>query len=87
MSYEVLVTPEINQFLQNQSEKTRRIIKDNLNKLKENPYPGSGSGDKEKLPIEGEERYRLHIGRTWTVFYSILEDEQQVRVAKILPID
>ena len=87
MSYEVLVVPEINDFLQNQSKKTRRIIKENLSKLEENPYPGSGSGDKEKLPVSGEKRFRMHIGRTWTVFYSILEDEKEVRVSEILPID
>lgn len=86
-TYEVLVSPEIYEFLQTQSEKTRRIVKDNLRKLEENPYPGRGSGDKERLPIEGEKRYRMHIGRTWTVFYSILEDEKEVRVSEILPID
>ncbi|MFP4116367.1 MAG: type II toxin-antitoxin system RelE family toxin [Candidatus Aenigmatarchaeota archaeon] len=87
MSYKVFVTPEINDFLQNRSEKTQRIIKKNLKKLEDNPYPGRGSGDKEKLPVEGEKRFRLHIGRTWTVFYSILEDKKEVRISEILPID
>ncbi len=87
MSYEVLVVPEINDFLQNQNKKTRRVIKENLRKLEESPYPGSGPGDKEKLPVRGEKRFRMHIGRTWTVFYSILEDEKEVRVSEILPID
>ncbi len=87
MSYKILITPEINEFLQNQEEKTRRIIKSNMEKLGENPYPDEGRGDKEKLPVRGEKRYRLHIGRTWTVFYSILENEKEVRISEILPID
>lgn len=31
--------------------------------------------------------YRLHIGRTHTAFYKILEDEEQVRIVDILSID
>ncbi len=86
-TYDVLLSPDVNEFLQNRSEKTRRIVKENLRKLEGNPYPGRGSGDKEKLPIEGEKRFRMHIGRTWTVFYSILEREKEVRISEILPID
>ena len=71
MNYEVLLTQEVYTFLKSLDKKTQRVIKTNLNKLKENPYPGRGSGDKERLPVEGEERYRIHIGRTWTAFYSI----------------
>lgn len=87
MSYKVLVTQKIQKFFQKQEEKTRRIIKENLKKLEKNPYPGRGSGDKKKLPIQGKERYRMHIGRTWTVFYSILEDKKEVRISEILTID
>lgn len=87
MNYEVLISAEVDEFLQKRGEKTRRIVKKNLEKLKENPYPGSGPGDKEKLPVKGEKRYRMHIGRTWTVFYSILEEKKEVRVSEILPID
>jgi len=31
--------------------------------------------------------YRLHIGRTHTAFYVILEDEKEVRVVDLLDID
>lgn len=87
MSYKIFVTDEIREFLENLDDKSSRIIKNNLDKLKENPYPGKGTGDKEKLPIKGEERYRIHIGRTWTAFYSILKEQEQVRVSEILPIE
>ncbi|KXA92626.1 plasmid stabilization protein [candidate division MSBL1 archaeon SCGC-AAA259E19] len=86
MSYEVLIAAEINEFLQNRSGKTRGIIKENLKKLEENPYPGGGPGDRERLPLKGEKRFRMHIGGTWTAFYSILEDEREIRISEILPI-
>jgi len=87
MTYNVFVTSEIQEFVGYLDKKTTRIIKENLKKLETNPYPGKGSGDKEKLPVKGKQRYRMHIGRTWTVFYSILEGKKQVRIAEILPID
>ncbi len=87
MSYKVLITQEVQEILGCLDDKSSSIIIKNIKKLKENPYPGRGTGDKERLPIRGKLRYRMHIGRTWTIFYSILEDEKQVRVAELLPID
>lgn len=86
-SYRVLLSPEVSEFIRTKDTKTRKIIKENLKKLEENPYPGRGRGDKEGLPIEGKKRFRMHIGRSWTAFYSILEDEKEVRITEILPID
>ncbi|MGM0381543.1 MAG: type II toxin-antitoxin system RelE/ParE family toxin [bacterium] len=85
-NYKVLLTGEAVSFVRELDQKSQRICKNNLKKLK-HPYPGRGIGDKEKLPIRGELRYRLHIGRTYTAFYEILEEKNQVRVTKILPID
>jgi len=66
--------------------KTERICKENLGYLAESPYPGRGRGDKEKLPIDGRrERYRLHISRTYTAIYTVLEDENEVRVLRSSP--
>ncbi len=87
MSYKVLITQEVQEILGCLDDKSSSIIIKNIKKLKENPYPGRGTGDKERLPIRGKLRYRMHIGRTWTIFYSILEDEKQVRVAELRPID
>jgi len=87
MTYKVYVTPDIQEFFSYLDEKTARILKNHLKKLEENPYPSKGSGDKEHLPIQGKQRYRIHVGRTWTVFYSILEEKKQVRIVEILPID
>ena len=87
MPYKVLITREVADIIGYLDEKSSNIIKKNLNKLGEDPYPGRGAGYKEKLPIRGKMRYRMHIGRAWTVFYSILEDKEQVRVSELLPID
>lgn len=85
--YDVLLHPDIHEFLEAADEKTERIVRERLGYLAENPYPGRGQGDKEKLPIDGDERYRMHIGRTWTAFYDIYENDSEVGVLEILPID
>lgn len=87
MSYNVLLHPDVADFLDAADEKTERICRENLGHLEEHPYPGSGRGDKERLPVDGTTRYRLHIGRTWTAFYDIYEDRDEVRVLEITDID
>ncbi|RKD87645.1 type II toxin-antitoxin system RelE family toxin [Halopiger aswanensis] len=89
MSYDVLLADEAREYVAALSEKSTRIVKENLQKLEDDPYPrpGSGSGDKEKIVVDGEEIYRLHIGRTHTAFYDVLDDEQEVRIVDIMDID
>ncbi len=86
--YEVLLGDDAREFLDVADEKTTRICTENLGYLAENPYPGRGQGDKEKLPIDGRhDRYRMHISRTYTAIYTVIEDENEVRVLEIVPID
>jgi mRNA-degrading endonuclease RelE of RelBE toxin-antitoxin system len=86
--YAVLLGDEAREFLAVADGKTERICKEKLGYLAENPYPGRGRGDKEKLPIDGDrDRFRMHISRTYTALYTVLEGEKQVRVLEILPID
>jgi mRNA interferase RelE/StbE len=67
-------------------EKSRRITKEKLAALKEDPYPGK-RGDKEKFCFRGGYiLYRLHIGRSWTAFYRIYEKENIVKVLDVMPI-
>lgn len=89
MSYSVLLSQQAQAYYEGLDDKSQRIVTENLENLETEPYPkpGSGSGDREKIPVDGEEIYRLHIGRTHTALYDILEDEQQVRVVELLPID
>ena len=86
--YDVLLGDQPRDFLNVADEKTEQICRENLDYLTESPYPGRGRGDKERLPIDGRhDRYWLHISRTYTAIYTVLEDENEVRVLEIVPID
>jgi mRNA interferase RelE/StbE len=65
-------------------EKSRRIVKKHCLALAEDPFPGKG-GDKEALHLVGfRTLYRLHVGRSYTVFYHIFEEEKTVRILEIM---
>jgi len=86
--YDVLLGDQPREFLDAADERTERICTENPRYLAENPYPGRGRGDKEKLLIDGRrDRYRIHISRTYTAIYTVLEDRKEVRVLEIIPID
>ena len=89
MTFSVLLGDQPRAFLADADEKTDRIVRDNLERLADDPYPrpGAGSGDRERLPVDGREMYRLHISRTYTAFYTVHDDTNEVRVREILPID
>lgn len=89
MAYEVLVGEQPRELLADADEKTERIVKDHLTSLSDEPHPrpGAGRGDREQLPVDGEELYRMHISRTYTALYTIDEDDNEVRVREIVPID
>lgn len=84
--YDVLVAQGVREFLDDLDEKSERIVRENLQKLTD-PHPGSGLGDKERITWRGQEVHRLHIGRTWTAFYDVDEEERLVKVLKVMPID
>ena len=89
MADTVLLGEQPRAFLADADEKIDRIVRDTLGALAEDPYPrlGTGRGDREKLPVDGREMYRLHVGRTYTALYTIDSDDEAVRVREILPID
>lgn len=86
MPYRVVVSDDVRDFLRSLDPKSRGICKKNLAKLAL-PYPGRGSGDKERIVVAGVEVYRLHIGRTYTAFYVIDERMKLVRVIEVLSIE
>lgn len=87
MTFHLLIEQEQVGRINGFDQKSRRIIKEILKTLRENPYPGK-RGDKEKLCLrDGYVLYRLHIGRTWTAFYRIHEEEKQVMILDIMPIE
>lgn len=90
MAYEVLLDEDSAQpYYESLDEKSRRIVRDNLRKLREDPYPrpGSGLGDVERVPFQGTTAYRLHIGRSHTAIYTVQEDEGRVLIHVLLDID
>ena len=89
MTYEVRIDVDAADFLNSQDEKTQPIIKNNLGKLKDEPYPSpkAQSGDREKVTVKDEEVYRMHISRTYTAFYIVDEEKEQVIVIDNVDID
>lgn len=87
MTFHLLIEQEQVDKINGFDEKSRRITKEKLATLSENPYPGK-RGDKEKLCLkDGYVLYRLHIGRTWTAFYRIYEEDKTVRILDVMPIE
>jgi len=66
-------------------EKSQRLIKEKCHALSEDPYPGQG-GDKELLHRDYK-LYRLHVGRSFTVFYQICEKDKLVKILEITTIE
>jgi len=89
MTYEVLLAEDAREYVRALDEKSQRIVTDNLGKLADDPHPrpGAGTGDKERVTVQGEDLCRLHIGRTHTAFYVIVDSEAEVRVVDVTTID
>lgn len=87
--YEIRLHPDANEYIQKLDSKSQRIVKDNLRKLEDDPYPRPDSklGDAEKVTVNGDEYFRLHISRTHTAFYRVKDSEDQVHVINIVDID
>jgi len=79
VTFAVLFRRSAAEFLNTLPEKSQRIVTAKLAILQTDPYPGSG-GDKECLNTDGMEVFRLHIGRTFTAFYLIHTDMNQVEI-------
>lgn len=85
MSRKVVIDRKVLKYLSELPEKSQHLIKQKCHALAEDPYPGKG-GDKELQHLEFK-LYRLHVGRSFTVFYQIDEDEDQVLILEIATID
>ena len=85
MSRKVVIDRKVLKYLSDLPEKSQRLIKEKCHALAEDPFPGQG-GDKELLHLEFK-FYRLHISRSFTVFYQICEEEELVKILEILTID
>jgi mRNA interferase RelE/StbE len=74
-------------YLMEMPEKSQRIVKDKCKLLAEDPFPGKGV-DKELFRRPGhKDLHRMHVGRSYTVFYRISQEENAVRVLSIMTIE
>lgn len=85
MSRQVMIDRKALKYLSELPEKSQRLIKEKCRALSEDPYPGLGA-DKELLHLDFK-LYRLHIGRSFTVFYQICEKDELVKILEITTID
>lgn len=83
--FAILIERRAREFLKGLPPKTRRIVVEKIQELAENPFPG---GDKEKLEYPHPPAiYRLHISRSFTVFYIIEPEENVIKIEKIMTIE
>ncbi|MDK2990703.1 MAG: mRNA interferase RelE/StbE [Methanoculleus sp.] len=83
--FTVLIERKARELLKRLPPKTRRIVVEKIQELAEDPFPG---GNKEKLEYPHPPAvYRLHISRSFTVFYVIEHQESIVKIEKIVTIE
>jgi len=83
--FAVLIERRAREFLKKLPQKARRIVVEKIQVLAEDPFPG---GNKERLVYPHPPAvYRLHIGRSFTVFYIIEHEENVVKIVKIMTIE
>ena len=84
MNFRVLVKQKSLDAINELPETSRRIIFDALRGLEKNPWPGN-NGDKKKLHLEDDpEIYRLHIGRSYTVLYTIHAGDYVIHIHDVM---
>ncbi len=83
--FTIFIERRAREYVKRLPPKTRRIIVEKILELKEDPFPG---GNKEKLEYPRPPAvYRLHIGRSFTVFYIIEHEESVVKIEKVMTIE
>lgn len=83
--FTIVIEKKAEKFLNNLPQKVRRIVVEKILELKEDPFPG---GNKEKLEYHHPPAvYRLHVSRSFTVFYIIETDEHLIKIEKIRTIE
>lgn len=83
--FSIVIEKKAEKFLKKLPQKARRIIVDKILELRDDPFPG---GNKEKLEYDHPPVvYRLHVSRSFTVFYIIENDEHLIKIVKITTIE
>lgn len=83
VAYQLLIKKKALSYLEQLPETVRAKCKT----LADDPFPGK-HGDKEIIRRKGhKDLYRLHIGRSYTVFYKIYKDEMIVKILEVTTIE
>lgn len=83
--FTLVIESKAEKFLKKLPRKTRHIIVGKILDLREDPFP---NGSKEKLDYPHPPAiYRLHISRSFTVFYIIETDVNVIKIEKIMTIE
>jgi mRNA-degrading endonuclease RelE of RelBE toxin-antitoxin system len=83
--FTLVIESKAEKFLKKLPKKTRHIIIEKILDLKEDPFPG---GNKEKLDYPHPPAvYRLHVSRSFTVFYIIETEVNIIKIEKITTIE
>ena len=83
--YRVLINRDAQKYVDSLTEKSKRIVKKKLEALKDNPH--LGRADKKKLQLPDYDLFRMHVSRSYTIFYRIYEEEKTVKVLDIMTIE
>ncbi len=83
--YCVLINRDALNYLASLTEKSKKLIRRRLDVLKEDPYPGRA--EKKKLHLPGYDLFRMHVSRSYTIFYRIEEREKTVKILDIMTIE
>ena len=83
--YSVLINRDAQKYVNSLTEKSRRLVKKKLEMLKDDPHPGRA--DKKKLHLPNYDLFRMHVSRSYTIFYRVYEEEKTVKVLDIMTID
>lgn len=82
----MLIGTKASKFLSTLTDNSQKRIKNKCKGLVEDPYPGQGD-DKELIERGRKSAYRLHVARSYTVFYRINENDKEVKILKITTIE
>ena len=86
MTFSLVLWYELADEINRQPGKIRRIIKPALERLKEDPFPGS-KGDKDKLVLKGGVIIcQLHISARYTAFFYEIDKEDPLEKKLVYPL-
>jgi len=83
--FTIVIEKKAEKFLKKLPQKARRIVVEKISELKEDPFPG---GNREKPDYHNSPAvYRLHVSRSFTVFYIIETEKHLIKIEKIRTIE